>query len=241
MPPKPAQKNLPQQSPAKEPRKGASATSAAAVSAGIARRGLLLVLSSPSGAGKTTLAHRLVESDQHIAMSVSVTTRASRPGEVEGQDYFFISEAEFATRRDKGDLLEWAAVFDHHYGTPKAPVMDALAGGRDVLFDIDWQGAQQLNEQLPHDLVRVFILPPDGKTLERRLTSRAQDAPDVVAKRMKKASAEISHWPEYDYVIVNRHIDESHAALSAILTAERLKRRRQLGLTRFVRGITDQL
>jgi guanylate kinase len=222
-------------------RKGASATSAAAVSAGIERRGLLLVLSSPSGAGKTTLAHRLVASDQHIAMSVSVTTRICRPGEVEGQDYFFISEAEFKSRRDKGDLLEWAAVFDHHYGTPKTPVMDALAGGRDVLFDIDWQGAQQLNEQLPHDLVRVFILPPDGKTLERRLTSRAQDAPEVVAKRMKKASAEISHWPEYDYVIVNRDIDESHAALSAILTSERLKRRRQLGLTRFVRSITDQL
>ena len=207
----------------------------------IERRGLLLVLSSPSGAGKTTLAQRLVASDQHIAMSVSVTTRKARPGEVDGRDYHFISDAEFARRREAKELLEWAAVFDHHYGTPKKPVTDAMAAGRDVLFDIDWQGAQQLNEQLPHDLVRVFILPPDGKTLEGRLKSRAQDTPEVVAKRMKKASAEISHWPEYDYVIVNRDLDESHANLSAILTAERLKRRRQLGLTSFVRGILDTL
>ena len=226
---------------AKEARTGASSTSAAAVSAGIERRGLLLVLSSPSGAGKTTLAHRLVDSDRHIAMSVSVTTRSARPGEVEAKDYYFIAEAEFARRRDRAELLEWAAVFDHHYGTPKAPVMDAMAAGRDVLFDIDWQGAQQLNEQLPHDLVRVFILPPDAKTLERRLKSRAQDTPEVVAKRMRKASGEISHWAEYDYVIVNRDLDESHAHLQAILTAERLKRRRQLGLTHFVRNITDQL
>jgi guanylate kinase len=209
--------------------------------AAIERRGLLLVLSSPSGAGKTTLAHRLVASDQHIAMSVSVTTRKARPGETDGRDYHFISDAEFTRRRDAGELLEWAAVFDHHYGTPKKPVTDAMTGGRDVLFDIDWQGAQQLNEQLPHDLVRVFILPPDGKTLEGRLKSRAQDTPEVVAKRMKKASAEISHWPEYDYVIVNRDLDESHANLSAILTAERLKRRRQLGLTTFVRSILDTL
>jgi guanylate kinase len=209
--------------------------------AAIERRGLLLVLSSPSGAGKTTLAHRLVESDQHLAMSVSVTTRKSRPGEVDGRDYHFIDEAEFARRRDQGGLLEWAAVFDHHYGTPKKPVIDAMTAGRDVLFDIDWQGAQQLNEQLPHDLVRVFILPPDGRTLEGRLKSRAQDTQEVVAKRMRKASAEISHWPEYDYVIVNRDLDESHTNLSAILTAERLKRRRQLGLTTFVRGILDTL
>ena len=232
---------MPSKSAVKGARKRASSTSAAAVSAGIERRGLLMVLSSPSGAGKTTLAHRLVESDQHIAMSVSVTTRKPRPGESEGVDYFFISEEEFKRKRDLGDLLEWAAVFDHHYGTPKTPVMNALADGHDVLFDIDWQGAQQLNEQLPHDLVRVFILPPDGKTLERRLNSRAQDTSEVVAKRMRKASAEISHWPEYDYVIVNRDIDESHANLRAILTAERLKRRRQLGLSHFVRSITDQL
>lgn len=229
--------------PSKTKRQGANAssTSAAAVDKGIERRGLLLVLSSPSGAGKTTLAQKLVESDQHIAMSISVTTRTSRPGECEGKDYFFISEQEFMRRRDTGDLLEWAAVFDHFYGTPKQPVMDALAGGRDVLFDIDWQGAQQLNEQLPHDLVRVFILPPDGKTLERRLKARAQDTPEVVEKRMRKASAEISHWPEYDYVIVNRDVDTSHAALSAILTAERLKRRRQLGLSTFVRDIVSEL
>ncbi len=221
--------------------KRSSSTSAAAVGEGIERRGLLLVLSSPSGAGKTTLAQKLVESDKHIAMSVSVTTRKARPGEHEGKDYFFISEAEFMRRRDAGELLEWAAVFDHFYATPKKPVMDALTAGRDVLFDIDWQGAQQLNEQLPHDLVRVFILPPDGKTLERRLKSRAQDSPDVVEKRMRKAGAEISHWPEYDYVIVNRDVATSHAALAAILTAERLKRRRQLGLSTFVRDIVSEL
>jgi guanylate kinase len=222
--------------PSNQPPKSAHSKPAA-----IERRGLLLVLSSPSGAGKTTLAHRLVASDRNIAMSVSVTTRKARPGEIDGVDYHFISEAEFTRRRDANELLEWAPVFDHHYGTPRQPVTDAMSGGRDVLFDIDWQGAQQLNEQLPHDLVRVFILPPDGKTLEGRLKSRAQDTPDVVAKRMKKASAEISHWPEYDYVIVNRDIDESHANLSAILIAERLKRRRQLGLTTFVRSILDTL
>ncbi|HRK19416.1 MAG TPA: guanylate kinase [Hyphomicrobiaceae bacterium] len=208
---------------------------------GIARRGLLFVLSSPSGAGKTTLARNILAADPNIAMSVSVTTRKSRPGEVDGKDYFFISDAEFARRRDAGELLEWAAVFDHFYGTPKAPVDAALAAGRDVLFDIDWQGAQQLNEQMPHDLVRIFILPPDGKTLERRLTPRAQDPPDVVARRMQKAAGEISHWPEYDYVIVNRDVNESHELLLAILTAERLKRRRQTGLTSFVRSILDSL
>jgi guanylate kinase len=219
----------------------ASATSAAAVNAGIERRGLLLVLSSPSGAGKTTLAHKLVESDKHITMSVSVTTRAARSGEADGRDYHFIKEDEFRRRRDGGELLEWASVFSHFYGTPKAPVMAALATGRDVLFDIDWQGAQQLNEQLPHDLVRVFILPPDGKTLERRLKKRAQDTPDVVAKRMQKAAAEISHWPEYDYVIVNHDLEASHVSLGAILAAERLKRRRQLGLSKFVRQILETL
>ena len=219
----------------------AGSTSAAAVNPGVARRGLLLVLSSPSGAGKTTLARRLVAADPTIAMSVSVTTRASRPGEIEGRDYFFIDDAEFARRRDAGELLEWAAVFDHHYGTPRKPVMGALSAGHDVLFDIDWQGAQQLNEQLPHDLVRVFVLPPDAKALESRLKKRAQDTPEVVEKRMRKASAEISHWSEYDYAIVNRDLDTSHANLMAILTAERLKRRRQLGLSAFVRGIVKAL
>jgi guanylate kinase len=208
---------------------------------GMERRGLLLVLSSPSGAGKTTLARKLMASDQHISMSVSVTTRKARPGETDGRDYYFIDDAQFMRQRDAGQLLEWAAVFDHFYGTPKKPVMDAMAAGRDVLFDIDWQGAQQLNEQLPHDLVRVFILPPDGKTLEGRLKSRAQDTAEVVAARMRKAGGELSHWPEYDYVIINRDIEESHASLRAILTAERLKRRRQLGLHTFVRGITEQL
>lgn len=206
-----------------------------------ARRGLLLVLSSPSGAGKTTLARKLMASDSNIAASVSVTTRKPRPGEVEGKDYFFIDDAEFARRRAAGELLEWAPVFDHHYGTPKAAVVAALSAGRDVLFDIDWQGAQQLNEQMPQDLVRVFILPPDGKTLEARLKTRAQDSAEVVAGRMSKAAAEISHWPEYDYVVINRDVEESHRHLTAILTAERLKRRRQVGLTAFVRGILDGL
>ena len=209
--------------------------------ANIARRGMMLVLSSPSGAGKTTLAKRLLETDKNFTMSVSVTTRAKRPSEVHGKDYYFIDEAEFQKRRAADDLLEWAAVFDHHYGTPKAAVAAALAAGRDVLFDIDWQGAQQLNEQMPQDLVRVFILPPDGKTLETRLKSRAQDSADVVAGRMRKAAAEISHWPEYDYVIINRDLDESHRHLTAILTAERLKRRRQIGLSQFVRGILESL
>ena len=207
----------------------------------IARRGLLLVLSSPSGAGKTTLARKLMAAEPDIAMSVSVTTRNPRPGEVEGRDYLFIDDAEFARRRDAGDLLEWARVFDHHYGTPKAPVMAALEAGRDVLFDIDWQGTQQLGERLPQDLVRVFVLPPDGKTLQARLVARNQDPPDVVARRMAKAAAEIGHWAEYDYCIVNDDLDRSHASLVAILAAERLRRDRQPGLAGFVRGLLDTL
>ena len=202
-----------------------------------ARRGLLLVLSSPSGAGKTTLARRLLENDREITLSVSVTTRAARPGEIEARDYFFIDEAEFMRRRDAGQLLEWAKVFDHYYATPRAPVERELAAGRDVLFDIDWQGTQQLAQHLRHDLVSVFILPPDGPALEERLTRRNQDPPDVVARRMAKAAAEISHWPEYDYVIVNADLARSVASLQAILSAERLKRERQLGLAEFVRDI----
>jgi guanylate kinase len=207
----------------------------------MARRGLLFVLSSPSGAGKTTLARRLMADDPMIAMSVSVTTRKPRPGEVEGRDYFFLDDAEFARRRERGDLLEWAKVFDHHYATPRQPVMQALDAGRDVLFDIDWQGTQQLAQSLPQDLVRVFILPPDGKTLEARLKARNQDPPDVVARRMEKAAGEISHWGEYDYVIINEDLDRSHASLTAILAAERLKRERQPGLSGFVRGILETL
>ncbi len=209
--------------------------------ASVTRRGLLFVLSSPSGAGKTTLSKRLIAADPAITMSVSVTTRKPRPGEVEGRDYYFVDDAEFIRRRDRGDLLEWARVFDHHYATPRQPIAQALDAGRDVLFDIDWQGTQQIAATLPRDLVRVFILPPDGKTLEARLKSRNQDPPDVVARRMAKAAAEISHWNEYDYVIINEDLDRSHANLTAILAAERLKRERQPGLDGFVRGILDTL
>lgn len=207
----------------------------------VARKGLLLVLSSPSGAGKTTLSRALLDADKNIQISVSVTTRQPRPGEVDGKDYRFISEAEFERLRDNDELLEWARVFDHHYGTPRAPVEQTISNGSDVLFDIDWQGAQQLSEKLAGDLVRVFVLPPSGDALEKRLRARAQDAPDVVEKRMAKASSEISHWPEYDYVIVNTHLDDSIAGLRAILTAERLKRERLLGLSDFVRELQSHL
>lgn len=199
------------------------------------RRGLLLVLSSPSGAGKTTLARRLLADDPEIAMSISVTTRPPRPGEVDGRDYNFIDVPRFLAMREAGDLLEWASVFDNYYGTPRAPVEAAIEAGRDVLFDIDWQGAQQLAEKLPQDLVRVFILPPSAKDLAARLASRGQDSAEVVARRMAAASAEISHWPEYDYVVINAELEVSSASLRAILAAERLKRERLLGLMDFVR------
>ena len=195
------------------------------------------MLSSPSGAGKTTLARRLLASDPQIAMSVSVTTRSPRPGEVDGKDYRFVDQAGFMAMRDAGELLEWAKVFDNYYGTPRAPVEAAIEAGRDVLFDIDWQGAQQLQEKLPQDLVRVFILPPSATDLQARLASRGQDSAEVVARRMAAAAAEISHWPEYDYVIINADLDDSSQRLGSILTAERLKRERQLGLMDFVRGL----
>jgi guanylate kinase len=207
----------------------------------IERRGLLLVLSSPSGAGKTTLARELLESDSGIAMSVSVTTRKARPGEVDGRDYHFVDEARFTQMRDAGELLEWAKVFGNYYGTPAAAVKAAVKGGRDVLFDIDWQGAQQLAETMKGDLVRVFILPPSGEALEARLRGRAQDPPHVVAARMAEASNEISHWAEYDYVIVNADIERSVAGLRSILTAERLKRERMHGLMGFVRELQRAL
>ena len=207
----------------------------------IERRGLLMVLSSPSGAGKTTLARRLMEADAEIAMSVSVTTRPPRPGEVDGRDYHFIDHAAFKRMREGGELLEWARVFDNFYGTPRAAVEAAIKAGQDVLFDIDWQGAQQLSEKMKHDVVRVFILPPSAAALERRLQTRAQDSTEVVRQRMEAASAEISHWPEYDYVIVNANIDSSLAGLSAILVAERLKRERLDGLSAFVRDMQKAL
>jgi guanylate kinase len=207
----------------------------------IARRGLLYIVSSPSGAGKTTLARRVLAADPNIEMSVSVTTRAPRPGEQDGVDYHFVDKSAFEKMKARDELLEWARVFDNYYGTPRAPVEAAIRAGKDVLFDIDWQGAQQLSEKLPGDVVRVFVLPPSGRVLEERLKSRAQDPPDVVAKRMAAASAEISHWPEYDYVVVNTHIDTSVAAALAILSAERLKRGRLLGLSDFVRTLQTAL
>jgi guanylate kinase len=205
----------------------------------IHRRGLMLVLSSPSGAGKTTLSRQLLDNDKQIQLSVSCTTRARRPSEKDGVDYRFIDAASFREMIDRGAFLEHARVFDHYYGTPRAPVVAALESGRDVLFDIDWQGTQQLQEQGRDDLVTVFILPPSTRDLERRLITRAQDSPDIVAKRMAKAADEMSHYAEYDYVIVNRDIATSLTELKSILTAERLKRERQLGLSAFVKALRE--
>lgn len=210
-------------------------------SAQVTRRGVMLVLSSPSGAGKTTLAKRLLADDPAITISVSVTTRPPRPGEVDGHDYHFIGQERFAQMRDAGELLEWAQVFDNSYGTPKSEVDQALDQGRDLLFDIDWQGAQQLAQRVPNDLVRVFILPPSGKALAERLTARNQDPPDVVARRMAKAAGEISHWAEYDYVIINDDVEASLATLKAVLAAARAERTRQVGLTQFVRDLCRDL
>ena len=211
------------------------------LSGAISRRGLMLVLSSPSGAGKTTLSRRLLVTDPDIAMSVSVTTREPRPGEVDGADYHFITRDRFAQMREEDDLLEWARVFDNDYGTPRAAVESALEAGRDVLFDIDWQGTQQLAQKMGDDLVRIFILPPTAAALHQRLRKRAQDSDAVVASRMAKASDEISHWAEYDYVLVNDDLDRSDHAISSILDAERLRRARRVGLADFVRGIQAEL
>jgi guanylate kinase len=207
----------------------------------IPRRGILLVMSSPSGAGKTTLARALVATDPNISMSVSVTTRPRRAGEIDGKDYFFISKERFAAMRDSGELLEWAEVFGNLYGTPRRPVELALAKGRDVLFDIDWQGTQQLAQAMEDDLVTIFILAPSAEDLRHRLIKRAQDSAAIVAKRMAEASKEISHWPEYDYVIVNDEVAVTGAKIAAILAAERLRRKRQTGLTEFVRRLTTEL
>jgi guanylate kinase len=207
----------------------------------IARRGLMLVLSSPSGAGKTTLSRMLLKADRGIELSVSVTTRAKRPGEIEGSDYHFIDTARFEAMVESDELLEWAEVFGHRYGTPREPVERALQAGRDVLFDIDWQGTQQLREKVRNDLVSVFILPPTVEELQDRLERRAQDSKDIIAARMAKAAGEMSHWAEYDYVIVNRDIDEAFAEVRAVLAAERLKRERQIGLSDFVRSLQAKL
>ena len=203
----------------------------------IARRGLMLVVSSPSGAGKSTLARRLLESDPLISMSVSVTTRPKRANEVDGKDYFFVSRERFEEMVHEGAFLEHATVFGNRYGTPAAAVEKILAKGRDVLFDIDWQGAQQLAQKAKDDLVRVFILPPSRSELERRLNERAADPPEVVARRMAEANNEISRWSEYDYVIVNEDIPKAQKQLEAIVAAERLNRQRQIGLVDFVRRL----
>jgi guanylate kinase len=204
------------------------------MTAEIKRRGLMLVLSSPSGAGKTTLSRELLQSDNGIVISVSATTRARRPNEVDGRDYHFVTPEKFAAMVKSDEFFEHATVFEHRYGTPKQPVMAALAAGRDVLFDIDWQGTQQLKESAREDLVSVFVLPPSHDELERRLKTRAQDSDDVVARRMAKAASEISHWPEYDYVVLNRDIARALAQVKAILEAERARRTRLIGVGEFV-------
>jgi len=206
----------------------------------VARRGLMFILSSPSGAGKTTLASKLLNKDDQIVLSVSVTTRPRRAGEAHGKDYFFVSEEEFFRMRDNSEFLEWANVFGHYYGTPRALVEETLRQGKDVLFDIDWQGAQQLDEVAGEDVVKVFILPPSREELDIRLRKRAQDTEEVVQKRMAKADAEMSHWAEYDYVIINYQLDESDELLRAILFGERLKRRRQIGLASIVKGMMGE-
>ena len=207
----------------------------------IARRGLMLVLSSPSGAGKTTLSRKLLEADPGVELSVSVTTRKQRPGEIDGRDYHFIDAGRFETMARRGELLEWAQVFGHHYGTPRAPVEAALLSGHDILFDIDWQGTQQLRAKADHDLVSVFVLPPSMPDLERRLRRRAQDSDEVICTRMATAAEEMSHWAEYDYIVINSNLDEAFKELQAILLAERLKRERQTGLSAFVRGLQAKL
>ncbi len=207
----------------------------------VVRRGLMLVLSSPSGAGKTTLSRRLLEADDGLELSVSVTTRPPRNGEIEGRDYRFIDRARYEAMVTKNELLEWAEVFENCYGTPRAPVEAALSAGRDVLFDIDWQGTQQLRNAVPGDLVSVFVLPPSMAELERRLHTRAQDSDVVIRARMTKAADEMSHWAEYDYVVINHNVEQAFTDVRAILAAERLKRDRQVGLSEFVRSLRADL
>src|ERR1700722_18420597 len=208
---------------------------------GVERRGLMFVLSSPSGAGKTTLSRLLIDKMPGLKMSVSATTRPMRPGEVDGRDYHFIDKARFDQMSKRNELLESAIVFDHRYGTPRVPVEAALSAGQDVLFDIDWQGTQQLREKARADVVSVFILPPSAADLERRLHSRAQDSDEVIRGRMSRASHEMSHWAEYDYIVVNHEIDDAFAEVQSILKAERLKRERRTGLAAFVRKLQQQL
>ncbi len=205
----------------------------------IQRRGLMLVLSSPSGAGKTTLSRQLLDNDKQIQLSVSCTTRQKRPGERDGVDYRFVDTATFRGMIERKQFLEYAEVFGNYYGTPRGPVDEALNAGRDMLFDIDWQGTQQLRDKGRADLVTVFILPPSTRDLEKRLLTRAQDPKEIVAQRMAKAADEMSHWAEYDYVVVNSDIGTSLTNLKAILTAERLKRERQVGMSGFVKALRE--
>jgi len=207
----------------------------------IARRGLMLVLSSPSGAGKTTLSRMLLKADKSVELSVSVTTRARRAGEKDGRDYRFIQKTQFERMKERGELLESAEVFGNFYGTPRAPVARAIAAGRDVLFDIDWQGTQQLRDKTDGDVATIFVLPPSIGDLEGRLRTRAQDSDAVIASRMAKAADEMSHWAEYDYVIINKDIEQAFVEVRAILAAERLKRVRQTGLSDFVRNLQAKL
>ena len=208
---------------------------------GVERRGLMFVLSSPSGAGKTTLSRMLIDRVAGLQMSVSATTRAMRPGEVDGRDYLFVDKPRFEAMVKDDELLEWATVFDNRYGTPRSPVEAALSAGQDVLFDIDWQGTQQLREKARADVVSVFILPPSAADLEKRLHTRAQDSEQVIRGRMNRATHELSHWAEYDYIVVNQNVDDAFAEVQSILKAERLKRERRTGLTEFVRNLQRQL
>src|SRR3954463_9223586 len=208
---------------------------------GVERRGLMFVLSSPSGAGKTTLARLLMERTPGLKMSVSATTRPVRPGEVEGRDYNFVDNNRFQQMAEQNELLEWATVFEQRYSTPRAPVEAALSAGQDVLFDIDWQGTQQLREKARQDVVSVFILPPSAADLEKRLHTRAQDSDAVIRGRMSRATHELSHWAEDDYIVIHRSVDDAFAEVQSILKAERLKRERRTGLTGFVRELQRQL
>jgi guanylate kinase len=205
-----------------------------------ARRGLMLVLSSPSGAGKSTIARNLLESDKMFSLSVSVTTRARRPSEIDGVHYHFVTVKEFMRLRDSDALAEWAEVHGNYYGTPREAVEKALADGQDMLFDIDWQGAAQLREKMRGDLVEVFVLPPSMKELHARLKRRAEDSPEIIARRLKNASEEISKWRDYDYVIINDDLDVSYNAVRSIVAAERLRRDRNLSLYDFVEGLLNE-
>jgi guanylate kinase len=220
---------------------GGSRNSTEAGFDGVERRGLMFVLSSPSGAGKTTLTRLLIDRMPGLQLSVSATTRPMRPGEVDGKDYLFVDKPRFEEMARNNELLEWATVFDNRYGTPRAPVEAALSAGRDVLFDIDWQGTQQLREKARADVVSVFILPPSAYDLEKRLHTRAQDSDAVIRGRMSRATHEMSHWAEYDYIVINHDVEEAYSEVQSILKAERLKRERRTGLTSFVRGLQQEL